>query len=176
MLSSQQSASRSLSGLASKGLKMSAKMTEHDRNEQLIRRLYHLAEATSKDTQQFVSLFADGGYFYDVAGGKKYYGSDIGLTVDVYAAAFPDMHRELDSFYFDDNVVVVELSLNGTHKGDLAMPAGTITATGKEMHTPCCDVFHLKGGRVVSFHCYVAVPILLGQLGVLMNLGAAFRH
>jgi ketosteroid isomerase-like protein len=155
---------------------MSVKMTEHDRNEQLIRRLYHLAEASSKDTQQFVSLFADGGYFYDVAGGKKYYGSDIGLTVDVYAAAFPDMHRELDSFYFDDNVVVVELSLNGTHKGDLAMPAGTIPATGKEMHTPCCDVFHLKGGRVASFHCYVAVPILLGQLGVLMNLGAAFRH
>ena len=47
-------------------------------------------------------------------------------SVDVCAAAFPDMHRELDSFYFDDNVVIVELSLNGTHKGDLAMPAGTI--------------------------------------------------
>jgi hypothetical protein len=43
---------------------MSVKTTEQDRNEQLIRRLYHLAEATSKDTQQFVSLFADGGYFY----------------------------------------------------------------------------------------------------------------
>jgi len=102
---------------------MSVKTKPQDRNEQLIRRLYHLAEATSKDTQKFVALFADGGYFYDVAGGKKYYGSDIGLTVDVYAAAFPDMHRELDSFYFDDNVVIVELSLNGTHKGDLAMPA-----------------------------------------------------
>ncbi len=71
-----------------------------------IHRLHHLAEATSRDTSQFVSLFADRGYFYDVAGGKKYYSSDIGLTVDVYAAAFPDMHRELDRFYFDDNVVV----------------------------------------------------------------------
>jgi hypothetical protein len=48
---------------------MSANMTEQDRNEQLIRRLYHLAEAACKDTQQFVSLFADGGYFYDVSGG-----------------------------------------------------------------------------------------------------------
>jgi steroid delta-isomerase-like uncharacterized protein len=156
--------------------KMSVKTTGQDRNEQLIRRLYHFAEASSKDTQQFVSLFADGGYFYDVAADKKYYGADIGLTVDVYAAAFPDMHRELDSFYFDDNVVIVELSLNGTHKGDLAMPAGTIPATGKEMHTPCCDVFHIENGKVTSFHCYVAVPILLGQLGVLMNLGAAFRR
>src|ERR1700752_1790756 len=108
---------------------MSIETTEQDLNEQLIRRLYHLAEAASKDTQQFVSMFADGGYFYDVSGGKKYYGADIGVTVDVYAAAFPDMHRELDSFYFDDNVVAVELSLNGTHRGDLVTPSGTITAT-----------------------------------------------
>ncbi|WP_378950102.1 nuclear transport factor 2 family protein [Mesorhizobium sp. ANAO-SY3R2] len=155
---------------------MNVKTAEQVRNEQLIRSLYHYAEADSKDTPKFVSLFADGGYFYDVAGGKKYYGSDIGITVDVYAAAFPDMHRELNTLYFSDNVVIVELSLNGTHKGDLVMPAGTIPPTGKEMHTPCCDVFHVEGGKVTSFHCYVAVPILLAQLGVLMNLEAAFRH
>jgi ketosteroid isomerase-like protein len=156
---------------------MSIKTPEQDRNEQLIRRLYYLAEAASKDTQQFVSLFAKGGYFYDVAGGKKYYGAEIGVTVDVYAAAFPDMHRQLDRLYFfDNNVVIVELSLNGTHKGSLAMPAGTIAATGKEMHAPCCDVFHLEDGKVTSFHCYLAVPIILGQLGVLMNLGAALKH
>jgi ketosteroid isomerase-like protein len=155
---------------------MSIKTAEQDRNEKFIRNLYFLAEATSKDTAKFVSLFADGGYFYDVAGGKKYYGSDIGQPVDVYAAAFPDMHRKLDTLYFYDNVVIVELSLNGTHKGDLVMPAGTIAPTGKEIHAPCCDVFHLVDGKVTSFHCYVAVPIMLAQLGVLMNLGAAFKH
>jgi ketosteroid isomerase-like protein len=158
------------------GTQMSAKTAEEVRNEQLIRRLYQLAEATSKDTPRFVSLFAGGGYFYDVAAGMKYYGADIGLTVDVYAAAFPDMHRKLDSFYFHENVVIVELSLNGTHKGDLALPAGVIAATGKEIHAPCCDVFHIENGEIVSFHCYVAVPILLGQLDVLMNLGAALKH
>src|SRR5471030_1637971 len=104
---------------------------EEKRNSTVIHELYGAAEATAKDTAKFVSYFADGGYFYDVAAGKKYYGNDIGLTVDIYAAAFPDMHRELDSFYFDDNVVVVELSLNGTHKGDLALPAGKIPPTGK---------------------------------------------
>jgi hypothetical protein len=147
-------------------LKMSAKTAEQDHNEQLIRRLYYLAEAKSKDTPQFVSMFSDGGYFYDVAGGKKYYGSDIGVTVDVYAAAFPDMHRELDRFYFYENVVIIELSLNGTHKGDLAMPAGIVPATGREMHTPCCDVFHIENDKITSFHCYVAVPIMLAQLGL----------
>jgi ketosteroid isomerase-like protein len=154
----------------------SIKIAEQDRNEQTIRHLYSLAEAKSKDTPAFVERFADGGYFYDVGAGKKYYGKDIGLTVDVYATAFPDMHRELYNLYFDDNVVIVELSLNGTHKGNLVLPSGTIEPTGKEIHAPCCDVFHLTGGKVTSFHCYVAVPILLEQLGVFMNLQAALKH
>ena len=34
----------------------------------------------------------------------------------------------------------------------------------------------IKAGKITSFHCYVAVPILLEQLGVFMNLQAAVRH
>jgi ketosteroid isomerase-like protein len=155
---------------------MGIKTAEQDRNEQVIRRLYSLADGNAKDTPKFVSQFAEGGYFYDVGAGKKYYGTDIGRTVDVYATAFPDIHRELYDLYFYDNVVIVELSLNGTHKGDLVLPPGTIAPTGKEIHAPCCDVFHLTDGKVTSFHCYVAVPILLEQLGVFLNLQAAFRR
>jgi ketosteroid isomerase-like protein len=70
----------------------------------------------------------------------------------------------------------VELSLNGTHKGPLALPAGIISATGKEMHAPCCDVFRLKDGKVQSFNCYTAATIMMGQLGVLSNLEAAIKH
>ncbi|HET6977363.1 MAG TPA: ester cyclase [Pyrinomonadaceae bacterium] len=148
---------------------------EEQENAVIIRELYALAEESSKDTPKFISLFGEGGYFYDVAAGKKYYGEDIGLTVDVYALAFPDMHRELYSMYCNDDVVVVELSLNGTHKGPLTVAGGFIPPTNKEIHAPCCDVFHLKDGKVQSFHCYVAVPILLSQLGVFENLSAAIR-
>jgi ketosteroid isomerase-like protein len=155
---------------------MSAKTPEEARNEQIIRDLYSLAEGNAKDTSRFVSCFTDDGYFYDVSAGKKYFGREIGLTVDVYAAAFPDMHRELYSLRSFGDHVLVELSLNGTHKGDLVIPAGTIPPTGKQMHAPCCDVFRLKDGKVFSFHCYVAVPILLEQLGIFMNLQAALRH
>ncbi|MFY0579989.1 nuclear transport factor 2 family protein [Cystobacter fuscus] len=143
-------------------------------NEQVIRALYEAAEV--QDVKKFVSLFADDGYFYDVSAGQKYRGAEIGLTVEIYATAFPDMHRELDQFYVHGDVVVVELSLNGTHRGPLKLPAGTIPATGKEIHAPCCDVFHLKDGKVQSFHCYTAATILLGQLGVLPNLEAAFKR
>jgi ketosteroid isomerase-like protein len=155
---------------------MNEQTPEEARNEQAIRTLYALAEGNAKDTFKFVSQFTDDGYFYDVSADKKYFGRDIGVTVDVYAAAFPDMHRELYSIRTFGDHVLVELSLNGTHKGDLVIPAGSIPPTGKTMRAPCCNVFRLKDGKVFSFHCYVAVPILLEQLGIFMNLQAAIRR
>jgi hypothetical protein len=155
---------------------MNAQTAEGARNEQVVRELYSLAEAKSKNTAGFVSLFTDDGYFYDVGAGRKYFGAEIGLTVDIYAAAFPDMHRELYSVHTFGDHVLVELSLNGTHKGDLVIPAGAIPATQKKMSAPCCDVFRLIDGKVFSFHCYVAVPVLLEQLGIFMNLQAAVRR
>src|SRR6267143_1744332 len=152
------------------------KTAEEQRNAAVIRALYASAESAAKDTAKFVSMFAAGGYFYDVGIGKKHHGPDIGYTVDNYATAFPDMHREFYDMYFNDDVVVVLLALNGTHKGDLEIPEGVIPPTNKEMHAPCCDVFHLKDGKVLSFHCYVAVPILLKQLGIFKNLSAAIRR
>lgn len=145
-------------------------------NEDTIRSLYALAEAVSKDTDKFISLFAEDGYFYDVPGGRKYYGKEIGLPVEAMVAAFPDMHRELHDIYVKDDVVIVELALQGTHKGDFYMADGILPATGKRMDAPCCDVFHLKNGKVTSFHCYNLPSVILQQLGVFENLGAALKR
>lgn len=144
----------------------------HD-NKQIILELYRRAEV--QDAAGFVAMFAPDGYFADISAGQKYVGADIGKTVDIYATAFPDMHRALDEVVVMDNVVVVQLSLNGTHKGPLVLPAGTIAPTGNVIHAPCCDVFRLEDGKVVSFDCYTAATILFAQLGILGNLGAALQ-
>jgi len=151
------------------------KTPTNSENEKVIRELYRVAEI--QDSKAFAALFTEDGYFWDISAGAKYFGADIGKTVDIYSTAFPDMHRELYDFYVRDeeNVVVVELSLNGTHKGPLQLPAGTIPATGNEIHAPCCDVFQLENGKVKSFHCYTAGTILLGQLGVFGNLSAVLQ-
>jgi ketosteroid isomerase-like protein len=152
------------------------KTNSNSEKEKLIRSVYAVAEI--KDSKGFAKLFTDDGYFYDVSAGVKYYGDDLGKTVDIYSKAFPDMHRELIEFYvFDDrDLVIVELTLNGTQNGPLALPVGTIPPTGNAMVTPCCDVFHIENGKVKSFHCYTAGTIMLGQLGVLGNLGAVLQH
>jgi len=49
--------------------------------------------------------------------------------------------------------------------------SGALASNGKT-----AQVAHLKDGKVLSFHCYVAVPILLKQLGIFKNLSAAIRR
>src|ERR1700739_3323010 len=118
----------------SEGYAMSAKTAEEVHNEEVVRSLYALAEGNSKNTSKFVSLFTDDGYFYDVSAGKKYFGPEIGVTADVDAAAFLDTHRELYALHGFGDHVLVEVSLNGTHKRDLMLPPGAISPTGKQIH------------------------------------------
>jgi ketosteroid isomerase-like protein len=141
-------------------------------NEQKIRDAYQAAEV--KDIAGFVGCFTDDGTFTDQSIGVTYHGQDIGQTVVNYGIAFPDMHRELFRFYSTGNIVVVQLALQGTHNGPLKMPGGTISATGKRMDAPCCDVFELVDGKIQRFDCYPSGTIILTQLGVLEDLNAAY--
>ena len=144
-------------------------------NEQIIRRAYGLAEKV--DVKGFTDCFTPDGTFTDMSIGVTYKGptgpTGIGVTVEVFAKAFPDMHRELYRFVTVDNVVIVELALQGTHKGPLPTPMGVIPPTGKRMDTPCCDVFRLVDGKIQSFNCYPSGTVMFAQLGVLSNIQGA---
>ena len=144
-------------------------------NEQIIRRAYELAEKV--DVKGFTDCFTPDGTFTDMSIGVTYKGptgpTGIGVTVEVFAKAFPDMHRELYRFVTVDNVVIVELALQGTHKGPLPTPMGVIPPTGKRMDTPCCDVFRLVDGKIKSFNCYPSGTVMFAQLGVLSNIQGA---
>jgi ketosteroid isomerase-like protein len=144
-------------------------------NEQIIRRAYNLAEKV--DVKGWVDCFTPDGTFTDMSIGATYRGPDgatgVGTTVEVYAKAFPDMHRELYRFVTVDDVVVVELALQGTHKGPLPTPMGTIPPTGKRMDAPCCDVFRLVNGKILSFNCYPSGTVIFAQLGILSNIEGA---
>jgi ketosteroid isomerase-like protein len=83
------------------------------------------------------------------------------------------MHRELYRFYVTGDIVVVQLALQGTHDGPLKMAQGTIPPTGRRMDAPCCDVFELSDGKIARFDCYPSGTVILTQLGVLGDLGAA---
>jgi ketosteroid isomerase-like protein len=144
-------------------------------NEQIVRRAYERAE--KGDIKGWVDSFTSDGTFTDNSIGVTYRGPDgptgLGKTVEVYAKAFPDMHRELYRFFNVGDVVVVELALQGTHKGPLSTPMGVLPPTGKRMDAPCCDVFRIVDGKIQSFNCYPSGTVIFAQLGVLSNIEAA---
>src|ERR1700761_8174659 len=134
-------------------------------NETIIRDVYNLAEV--KNIPGWISAFTADGTFTDMSTGVTYRGETLGDLVDVYGTAFSDMHRELHRFYPSDDVVVVQLTLQGTHDGPLVLPTGTIPPTGRRMDTPCCDVFELVDGKIKRFDCYPSGTVIMAQLGVL---------
>jgi ketosteroid isomerase-like protein len=144
-------------------------------NEQIVRKAYQIAE--DKDLEGWVAAFTDDGTFTDQSIGVTYRGPD-GLPEQVgnYARAFPDMHRELYHVYVSGDIVVVQLALQGTHLGPLRLPAGTLPPTSKRMDAPCCDVFELADGKIRRFDCYPEGSIILTQLGVIGDLGAALEQ
>jgi len=144
-------------------------------NEQIIRTAYELAEKV--DVKGWTQCFTPDGTFTDMSIGITYRGPDgptgLGKTVEVYAKAFPDMHRELYRVFSIGDVVVVELALQGTHQGPLPTPMGILPATGKRMDAPCCDVFRIVNGKIQSFNCYPSGTVIFAQLGVLSNIEGA---
>jgi ketosteroid isomerase-like protein len=134
-------------------------------NQTLVRNAYNLAEV--KDIPGWISAFAEDGTFTDMSTGVTYRGDSLGDLIDIYGAAFSDMHRELYRFYSCDDVVVVQLALQGTQDGPLVLPTGTIPPTGRGMDAPCCDVWELLDGKIKRFDCYPSGTVIMAQLGVL---------
>lgn len=143
-------------------------------NEAAVRNAYQVAER--KDLVAWVNCFTEDGTFTDESIGITYRGKQLSQPVEIYAAAFPDMHRELYRFFVDGDTVIVELALQGTQMGPLKSPLGRIQPTGKRMDAPCCDVFRLKNGKIQSFNCYPSGTVIFAQLGVLSNIEAAIAR
>ena len=147
-------------------------------NEQIVRRAYEVAEKV--DIKGWVESFTSDGTFTDNSIGVTYRGPDgptgLGKTVEVYAKAFPDMHRELYRLLSVGDAVIVELALQGTHNGPLETAMGILPPTGKRMDAPCCDVFRLVNGKILSFNCYPSGTVIFAQLGVLSDIEAAIAQ
>ena len=138
-------------------------------NEEIIRKVYAAGEGPGMDTKKFVSFFSKKGYMLDMASGTKFRGKAIGDSIAGLASAFPDVHRELLDIYVAENVVVVEITIRGTHKGELTLGSKTLAPTGKTIDVPGCDVYHLEGGKVITFHCYYLPSVMQQQLGLVRN-------
>jgi ketosteroid isomerase-like protein len=137
-------------------------------SEKVVRDGYAIAER--QEVEAFIAHFTPDGVFRNKGTGQEFQGRDVAIPLKIFATAFPDMHRELHRIYTTGDLVIVELSLQGTHNGPLDMGMGIIPPTGQRMDAPCCDVFTVKDSKIQVFNCYPSVFVMLWQLGVLPDL------
>ncbi|GAA1928713.1 ester cyclase [Streptantibioticus ferralitis] len=142
--------------------------------EEIVRAAYHAAEGSVLDVQGFIDLFAEDGVFNNIVAGDTYRGEHLGDLVVFMGQLAPDIHRELHRFHVvNDNLVVVELSIQGTATGPFPTPAGVIEPTGAKLDIPTADFWYLEDGKIKEFNCYVGVSVMLAQLGVQPDFASA---
>jgi len=134
-------------------------------NETAVRNAYQVAER--KDLAGWVKCFTEDGTFTDESIGVTYRGKQLSRPVEIYAAAFPDMHRELYRVFVDGDTVIVELALQGAQNGPLEFAHGNHTAYGQTNGRAVLRRVWLKNGKIQSFDCYPSGTVILSQLGVL---------
>jgi ketosteroid isomerase-like protein len=92
-------------------------------NEQIVRHAYKIAG--DMDMAAWSAAFTPDGTFTDYSVNVTWQGPrELPKQVENYHRAFPDIHRGLYHVYVSGNMVVVQLALQGTHRGPLSLPAG----------------------------------------------------
>ncbi|GLY06989.1 nuclear transport factor 2 family protein [Actinoplanes sp. NBRC 101535] len=144
-------------------------------NEEIVREAYRLAEGDILDSNGFRALFTEDGTFNDIPNAITFRGDQIPQALTGLAAVFPDIHRELLGVHAIGDVVVVELRIQGTHRGGFPTPVGEIPPTGNRIDVPTADFWFLREGRIERFDCYNSANVLLAQIGVTPDFTAAIK-
>lgn len=103
-------------------------------------------------------------YIYTGPDGHQAHGIEEGLISgwQDHAVGLPDGQLELKSLHADEDVVVTEFTVRGTHKGSWV----GIAPTGKRIEADLCNVTEFRDGKVFRERDY------LDTLGLFVQLGA----
>ena len=125
------------------------------------------------DVRGFIDLFADDGVIN--AGLNSYRGKDLDYIVVFMGKLAPDVHRELHRVHVMDDVIAVELSIQGTFTGVFESPAGNIHGNGANLDVPGADFWYVVDGKIKVFNCHVGVSIMLAQMGIQTDFASAVK-
>jgi hypothetical protein len=145
-------------------------------NEEIVRAAYHAAEGSVMDLEGWRNSFTEDGVFHMIPTGESYTGEKLNDVVTFIAGAFPDVHRELLRVNDAGNdVVAIELLIQGTFTGTWPTPAGPLPPNGAKTSVPTADIIYLRDGKIQTFNCYPSLNIRLAQMGVYFDFASAVK-
>ncbi len=139
-------------------------------NTTLVRELFEAWN--NRDYEAVAQRVAPDCTMIDMGNGRTLQGPDgfVEFSKALFAA-LPDVQFSLDHLMTQGDTVVVEYTGRGTHTGDLALPAGTIPATGRSLTVHTCEVDEVENGKIKQARVYVDSGAIMAQLGLTQRLG-----
>ncbi|HEV8470011.1 MAG TPA: ester cyclase [Candidatus Limnocylindria bacterium] len=120
------------------------------------------------DWERFKAPFSSDAVYEEIATQRRDQGPDaIVKTAKAWKKAFPDAKGTITKVVESGDTVVLEITYEGTHRGDLEGPMGTIPATYKSVKLPAVQVNTFKGDKIVESKEYFDLMTLLAQIGAL---------
>jgi steroid delta-isomerase-like uncharacterized protein len=101
------------------------------------------------------------------ATGLKAEGVDKTLElIKGWTVAFPDLKGTVKNILHQEDMEMVEILWEGTHKGLLKGPFGEIPATGKRGVVDAVELFHFEGDKICEIRHYFDMMTVLRQVGL----------
>ena len=110
-----------------------------------------------------MDVLAEDVVFTNMGTGEEHNGPEevSQMMTYIYSVAF-DAKAEMKNLVYGENNASAEFDMVGKHIGEFA----GISATGKEVRVPICVNYDLEEGKIKRARIYMAVSVLLRQLGV----------
>ena len=80
-----------------------------------------------------------------------------------FAASFPDWHTTIDDLVAEGDKVVVRITSNGTHRGEMQ----GIPATGKQVTQHAIAIYRLTNGKIIEGRLQTDMLSMMQQLGLI---------
>jgi steroid delta-isomerase-like uncharacterized protein len=90
-----------------------------------------------------------------------------------WKAAFPDGRGTIKNIVATGDAVVAEIVWEGTHKGTLQGPMGTLPPTGRRVNVAAVQVVRFDNGKIRELRHYFDLLTLLSQIGAAPRAAAA---
>ena len=118
------------------------------------------------DNDRLAATVTDDLVYIEYGTGRRVEGRQGWLDIwEGWRQVFPDVKGTIQNIIVSGNKVSAETTFEGTFRGDLPTPGGTIPATGKRMEQfPTVLVATVEGGKIKEEGLYFDLTTLLQQL------------
>ncbi|HBW19146.1 MAG TPA: hypothetical protein DEH11_09100 [Actinobacteria bacterium] len=122
----------------------------------------HLDAECRHDIAAALATFAEANYDVIPLGAPSNGAAAVEELLAALFAAFPDFSADMRALHHGDDIVFVDTTMRGTHRGTWA----GVPASGRPIEVRCGCVFHFEDDRLVKQTVYFDHATLLAQIGV----------